>query len=135
MLPQPSLAGGVPRVLVVDDDDVIRHVLRDALTDEGYAVACAANGQEALAQLDQHGADLVLLDMQMPVLDGPACFAALRQRAAPPKVILIAAATRALAAAHALGADAAVAKPFDLEEVLALVVLVLSRPAAQGAAA
>jgi DNA-binding response OmpR family regulator len=113
-------------VLVVDDDEAIRDLLCAALAAEGYDVGAASDGQEALTCLDQDSTDLVLLDIQMPVMDGPACFAALCQREAPrPKVITIAAATAGLAAAHALGANAALAKPFDLDELLDLVALLL----------
>jgi CheY-like chemotaxis protein len=131
VLARPLVAGRIPRVLVVDDDDTIRYAITETLLDEGYDVVAAADGQEALACVDQHGADLVLLDMQMPVMDGPACFAALRQRTDPPKVITIAAATAGLAAARNLGADAALTKPFDLDEVLALVALLLHDTAAR----
>jgi DNA-binding response OmpR family regulator len=61
-----------PRVLVVDDDEAIRDGLSDFLEDEGFAVAAAADGEEALSFLrhDPEQAWIVLLDLMMPVMDG-----------------------------------------------------------------
>src|SRR4051794_10046482 len=57
-------------VLVVDDDKDIREAIQSALVGEGYRVACAANGELALACLKVEKPDLVLLDLMMPVIDG-----------------------------------------------------------------
>jgi two-component system phosphate regulon response regulator PhoB len=57
-------------LLVVDDDAQLRHLLRRLLGREGYAVACAASGAEALALLCEFLPDLVILDWMMPELDG-----------------------------------------------------------------
>ncbi|MGH7270863.1 MAG: response regulator [Polyangiaceae bacterium] len=60
-----------PTVLVVDDDDAIRDVVSEVLRDEGYDVACAANGEQALAALRREcPPDLMLLDLMMPVMSG-----------------------------------------------------------------
>ncbi|HEV7216905.1 MAG TPA: response regulator [Chloroflexota bacterium] len=58
-------------VLVVDDDPDIREFVSDALAFDGYAVLTAGNGLEALRLLDQHHPHVVLLDLRMPVMDGP----------------------------------------------------------------
>lgn len=59
-------------ILVVDDEMIICELLTDVLTEEGYQVVTAANGQEALDYLSQHSAPcVILLDMMMPVMDGP----------------------------------------------------------------
>ena len=59
-------------VLLVDDDEDIRETLRDFLEDQGYRVAVAANGQEALDRLHELGQPpcFVLLDLMMPIMDG-----------------------------------------------------------------
>jgi CheY-like chemotaxis protein len=58
-------------VLIVEDDDEIREILAEMLTDRGYRVLTAANGQEALAQLRDAGPPcIILLDLMMPVMDG-----------------------------------------------------------------
>ena len=60
------------RVLIVDDDDAIRFVLRQLLSDEGWQVACAANGEEAFERLRETAPlpCVILLDLMMPVMDG-----------------------------------------------------------------
>jgi hypothetical protein len=58
-------------VLVVEDDPDIRDFVADALSIDGYAVLTAGNGLEALRLLDEQRPDVVLLDLRMPVMDGP----------------------------------------------------------------
>ena len=60
----------VERVLVVDDDESIRQIVRLCLSDEGYDVFEAANGQAALKIVDEHPPSLILLDLRMPIMDG-----------------------------------------------------------------
>ena len=67
-----------PRILVVDDEPVVRLALVDCLTDAGYDVIEASNGAEALERVSQLPADMILLDLYMPRMDG---FAFLRARA------------------------------------------------------
>ena len=58
------------RILVVDDDEAIRSMLAFALMDEGYDVVTARNGMEAFEQILQTPMSLLLLDVEMPVMDG-----------------------------------------------------------------
>ena len=67
-----------PTILVVDDEQLIRWSLVSRLTDEGYHVLEATNGQEGLELALDHVPDVVLLDISMPVLDGFGLAAALR---------------------------------------------------------
>jgi DNA-binding response OmpR family regulator len=109
-------------ILVVDDDDGIRELISVALSEEGYAVVTARNGQEALDQVAVYAPGLILLDLWMPVLDGEGFLRAYYARVeAPVPVILLAAATNAAAVAVQSHADAFLAKPFDLGELLAIV--------------
>ena len=118
------------RVLVVDDEAPIRELVRQALEDEGCAVATAADGAAALAHLRLARAagespDVILLDIRMPVLDGWG-FAAAYRREPPPRapVVVMTAALDARDArrwAAEVGAAACLPKPFDLEEFLAVV--------------
>ena len=62
------------RILVVDDDDNLREVLAAILSERGRVVDTARDGIEAVAQLGQHQYDLVLSDLRMPGLDGPALY-------------------------------------------------------------
>ena len=111
------------RVLVVDDEALIRETLEAALEDEGYVVRSAPNGEEALRVLAVWRPDVILLDLMMPVLDGWAFRDAQRDRvdlAAIP-VIILSGARNVRASAQQLNADAAIAKPFELDEVLSTV--------------
>ena len=75
-LPLPGLLGSPfgdesrPRILVVDDDALIRQFLEDQLTGEGYLVSTARDGEEALAKVAADSPDLILLDVMMPKVDG-----------------------------------------------------------------
>lgn len=110
-----------PPVLIVDDDPAIRALLADALADAGYAICTAANGHEALALARQAPPQLVLLDLNMPLLDGWACCPRLQAIAPDAAVIVMSAEQSAAEEATRLGAAASVAKPFDLGALLALV--------------
>ncbi len=79
----PRLAAPIPgggRILVVDDEEVVREVVERMLGCLGYEVACVHNGREAADHYGKHGPDidLVILDMTMPVMDGGECFRALK---------------------------------------------------------
>jgi CheY-like chemotaxis protein len=63
-----------PRVLVVEDDSVLLELIVDVMQRVGYLTNHATNGQEALRHLDTHGYDLILCDLQMPTMDGPAFY-------------------------------------------------------------
>lgn len=65
---------------MVDDSDDIRHFVVDCLRDEGYAVSEARDGAEALRVFDRLGADLILMDIQMPVMNGIDAARELRKR-------------------------------------------------------
>lgn len=58
------------RILVVDDDEAIREMVGTVLTEEGYQVDLAQNGEDAMRQVRQKSFDLVILDIMMPVMDG-----------------------------------------------------------------
>jgi len=77
------------RILVVDDEPILVRLLVRVLRSHGYDVRGAADGREALALLDEAPADLVLSDVRMPVMDGPALLAELVQRPAPPPLVFL----------------------------------------------
>ncbi|HEU5314529.1 MAG TPA: response regulator [Chloroflexota bacterium] len=114
------LAHPAAPILVVDDDSNIRELLCDALGDEGYDVLPAGNGQEALDSLRRllpHRPGLILLDMNMPVLDGWGFAGAYRRFPMPPAHAPIVVCTAGHAAARCaaeVGADGYLSKPFDL---------------------
>jgi len=104
-------------VLVIDDDNNMRWVIRRALTQAGYNVAMAASGEEGLELLAQEPIDLVLLDLKMPGLDGLGVLRRFRQGSADVPVILLTAYASVQTAVEAmkLGATDYLSKPFDVE--------------------
>ena len=105
-------------ILVVDDDESIRQTVSEILEVEGYQVAAAANGEEALVRLEETPPALVLLDMRMPVLDGWGFARVLRERGIRLPILVMTAAQSARTWAEEIGADGYVAKPFDLQDLL-----------------
>ena len=110
-----------PRVLVVEDDHTIREVLVTALEEEGYRVREAAHGRAALDLLEAWPADLIVLDLMLPVLDGWS-FLAERQRldraAGAPVVVVSASRQAASGLSRDLGVAAYLVKPFMLDTLL-----------------
>ncbi|MCB9483630.1 MAG: response regulator [Dehalococcoidia bacterium] len=104
-------------VLVVDDDPVVRRLVGVTLSDEGYDVAVASDGEEALRMISETSPDAIVLDLEMPRLDGRAAFRELRQRGVRAPVIILSA-NGAHAAKQELAAEAAMDKPFDPFELL-----------------
>jgi len=107
--------------LVVDDSRVIRKVARRILEAHGYAVTEAADGAQALAACRQSLPACVLLDWNMPVMDGLACLRALRSEFGPTEPPVVFCTTeddmRHIALALESGAQEYIMKPFD-EEIL-----------------
>jgi CheY-like chemotaxis protein len=108
------------RILVVDDDPGIRGVVSDALRQDGYQVDAVGNGQQALAALGKHRPDALVLDLQMPVMDGPTRVRTLRERtkwgAIP--LVVVSGTVDAAERGPQLGARVCLTKPFDLSELL-----------------
>ena len=109
------------QVLVVDDDASIRSMVQLMLSSEGYRVASAIDGQDALEQIVARRPDVVLLDLQMPVMSGWELLEALRERHIDVPVVVMTAAYRARAEAERHGAAGHLAKPFDIDDLLDVV--------------
>jgi two-component system response regulator PrrA len=116
------------QILVVDDDPHIRSVILDVLADEGFVVASAADGRDALAQIAAAAPALVLLDLQMPVLSGWDVLRALRASQARVPVVLMSAGVRVREEAARLQAAGYLAKPFALDDLVAVVERYTRRP-------
>ncbi|MFL5266924.1 MAG: sigma-54-dependent transcriptional regulator [Stellaceae bacterium] len=118
-------------VLIVDDDPAIREALSEAMTDLGHRPASAAEGTTALSWLEQHSADLVLLDLRMPGLDGMEVLRRIRAKPAPPPVVILTAVPTSSNTIEAirLGAADHLAKPIGRKDLSALLNRVLSTTA------
>jgi two-component system KDP operon response regulator KdpE len=115
-------------ILVVDDEPQIRRVMRATLTAHGYSIVEARDGQEALEQLRSARPDLVLLDMNMPVMDGlEACREIRRGSDVPIVMLTVRSAEKDKVRALDAGADDYVVKPFGIEELLARIRAALRR--------
>lgn len=108
-------------ILAVDDDPSILDLMTDILSGEGYRVLPAQNGAEALRVLEGDRPCVVLLDMRMPTLDGWGFASAMRDRGLKYPVVVVTAAENARAWAQEIGADAYLAKPFHLKDLLRVV--------------
>ncbi len=109
----------VPRVLVVDDEANLRKVLAATLRREGYEVATASDGDAALAEIEESGADVVVTDLVMPRRDGLSLLRQVLQSHPEIPVILITAHGTVDSAVEALklGAFDYITKPFEQEEL------------------
>jgi two-component system response regulator ChvI len=110
----------IRRVLLVDDDRALSTILAAALSDEGFEVATAANGLEGVRRFESDGADLVILDVLMPDLDGLEACRRLRKKSAVP-IILLTSRGEEVDRVTGLetGADDYVTKPFSTRELVA----------------
>jgi two-component system KDP operon response regulator KdpE len=117
----------VARILIVDDEPQFRRVLRIALGTRGYDVREAASGADALAILRSDPAQLVLVDWQMPGLDGLQTCRAIRAWSDVPIIMVTSRDQKGRDQALAAGADDYVTKPFKLDELMAHVESALSR--------
>ena len=116
-------------VLVVDDEPLIREIVRALLEDEGYAVECAADGVEALEVVDVAAVDVVISDVVMPRLDGRALARRLRSRREEMPIVLMS----ANRAESGIPGVALVPKPFDVDDLLAAVTAALTNTTRGGA--
>lgn len=110
------------RILVADDDREIVDIIRDSLTDEGYLVSDAYDGEEVLEKLRSSKIDLVILDIMMPRLDGLEALKLIKKTSNVP-VIMLSARGRDIDKVVGLqmGADDYLSKPFSMDELVARV--------------
>jgi type II secretory ATPase GspE/PulE/Tfp pilus assembly ATPase PilB-like protein/CheY-like chemotaxis protein len=119
------------KVLLVDDEDQLRRVMRDLLEREGYVVTEARDGVEALDQIDRHAPDIIVLDLNLPGLDGYGVLSHLRSRPATvdiPVVVLTAQGDEDNEVrVFEMGADDFLSKPFRARALSARLQAVLGR--------
>ncbi len=120
-------------VLLVDDDVELAQMLAEYLAGEGFAVACAHDGREAVAQIESERFELVVLDLMLPGMNGFEVLARLRKQAMTPVLMLTArGADEDRIAGLDLGADDYLPKPFNPRELVARMRAILRRFAANG---
>lgn len=112
------------KILVVDDDAQMRDMISQMLEREGYVIACAADGNEALRRYRQTASDLVVLDILMPNKDGIETTMELKREFPGIRILAMSGGRRALSpqfnldSAEVLGVDATLPKPFTREQLL-----------------
>ena len=113
------------RVLVVEDTEDNRQIIRDLLTSAGYEMIEAVNGEQGVAMAAEHRPDLILMDIQLPVLDGYEATRRIKTNPALRHIPIIAVTSYALSGdeekTREAGCDAYVAKPFSPRLLLAKV--------------
>ncbi len=122
------MTGG--RILVVDDDALLRSSVAAVLTDEGYEVELAGDGLDALAKIHAHPPDVILLDVLMPRMNGKALLETLHSSAETASIpVLVMTALHGFESHRTieLGATDLVEKPFDVDELLNKVALAVYR--------
>jgi CheY-like chemotaxis protein len=129
----PRGSGGQParKVLLVDDEDSLRRVMKDLLEREGYAVSEARDGVQALDQVDRVGPDIIVLDLNLPGLDGYGVLSHLRSRPATSAIPVIVLTAKGdednEVRVFELGADDFLMKPFRARALSARLEAVLGR--------
>ncbi|SEM23605.1 Response regulator receiver domain-containing protein [Stigmatella aurantiaca] len=108
----------VKRLLLVDDEAAIVEALQDILSDEGYAVEAAFNGEEALQRLHAARPDLMLMDLMMPVMDGRELLRRVRQDPSLHDLPVVVMSAGRITDEERQAASATLAKPFELEVLL-----------------
>jgi len=109
------------RLLLVEDDAALRTMLTELLTDGGYTVEAAADGQRGLHLGLTHPFDVLLLDRRLPVVEGLDLLAGLRSRGVTTPVLMLSAIAQPADRVEGLdaGAEDYLGKPFDVDELLA----------------
>jgi len=107
----------IKRVLVVDDERIIRFVLRTHLENDGYEVQEAADGEEALTLLRQSIPDVIFLDLLMPRLDGIEFLKRMKNITSTPRIIILTAYGSMFEEASQLGAADFIEKPMNPEKI------------------
>ncbi len=123
--------GAGVRVLLVDDEDQLRRVMRDLLERDGYAVFEAGDGAQALEQVDMHAPDILVLDLNLPGLDGYGVISQLRSRQSTEHIPIIVLTAKGdednEVRVFELGADDFLSKPFRARTLSARIQAVLAR--------
>lgn len=127
----PERSAGLSKILVIDDNELVREMVSATLDTAGHEVRHAADGEEGLRIQDEYQADVVVTDMVMPVLDGVETIRRMKRMSPPPAIIAISGsghlgADSHLRLARQCGADAILPKPVQRQALLAAVQQILA---------
>ena len=127
----PQGRGQGAGVLLVEDEEQLRRVMKDLLQREGYRVAEARDGIQALDEVDRFAPDVIILDLNLPGLDGYGVLAQLRSRPATREIPVMVLTAKGdednEVRVFELGADDFVTKPFRARSLTARIEAVLAR--------
>jgi two-component system, sensor histidine kinase and response regulator len=128
------MSSNMKTVLVVDDEPVLRAIVREILHEEGYAVIEAPDGRVMLEMMAKERPDLVLMDVMMPGVDGREAYRRLRLRPEhrDVPVVMMSAGVRPIKLDPSIAGF--MAKPFDISQLVELVVRLIGHPLANGCA-
>lgn len=122
------MAISAKRLLVVEDDPDLRQLVLYTFEDEGYEVSTAANGIEALERVETEHPDVVLLDINMPLMDGATLAAELKRLPHTKDVALVAISAATNLRSHAdMPVDSWIVKPFDMAQLLTVIDILAER--------
>ncbi len=132
--PLAKRAKAHPRILVVEDDEEMRSLVEEILLEEGYRAVCAADSLSALIVLLGEGADLLVADWKMPVIDGLQLVASARRSLPGLPVVFVSAYVSSDLRRRAIerGVFSILSKPFHRSELLAHVEAALAADASRG---
>ncbi|GGW14487.1 response regulator transcription factor [Streptomyces globisporus] len=125
------------RILIVDDEPAVREALRRSLAFEGYGTQVAVDGYDALAMTEAYAPDLIVLDIQMPRMDGLTAARRIRATGSTTPILMLTARDTVGDRVTGLdaGADDYLVKPFELDELFARIRALLRRSSYASAAA
>ena len=116
------------KVLVVDDEDLIRNIIKEYCNHEGYDVVEATNGYEAIEKVEDEDVNIIILDLMMPKLDGFSAYEQIKKIKNIPTIILSARAEeKDKLLGFDMGVDDYITKPFSPRELIARIKAVLKR--------
>jgi len=109
-------------ILVVDDEEVMRSLFMDLLSERGFHISLAKNGKEAIELVKENFFDIAILDMHMPVMNGVETLRAIRQMSPETSIVMTDSFPDAFAEeALKEGAVSCIHKPFNIQEVIEIV--------------
>lgn len=109
------------RVLIVEDDEPTSLALGEQLELEGHAVRCVRNGADAIDVLHTFAPDVLLVDLQLPVMDGRSFIELYRRRGATARVVVMSGRTDGRRVAESIGGVGYLAKPFEASDLLSAI--------------